>query len=50
VREDVTESSQCRQVTTELVELRVNSESLRQSINELRHTVNVRKLLQILCC
>ena len=44
VREDLIESGQCRQVATELVELHVNNESLRQCVDDLKHTVNVRRI------
>jgi len=43
VTEDVTESSPCRQVAAQLVELHMNSESLRRCLNDLRHSVHVSK-------
>jgi len=36
----VTESSHCQQVATQLVELHVNNECLRQCVDELKHAVN----------
>jgi len=45
VTDDIIESSQCRQVMTQLVELPTNSGSLQQCSDDLRHTVNVSKIL-----
>jgi len=40
--ENVIESGPCRQVATQLVKLHVNSKFLRQSLDDLGHSVTVR--------